>query len=151
MGSSIFERPHEFKYLGALITDDNEMSKEINMRICNTWKSTHSLYYSLLKSKLLSRALKIQLYHFVIQPVAMYGCETWSLTKMDEKSLLRFEKKILRIIFGPTQDMTTNEYRIRTNLELGDLSTSLQILSNSSKVADFDGLGTLYVAATLES
>ena len=85
MGSSIFERPHEFKYLGALITDDNEMSKEINMRICNAWKSTHSLY-SLLRSKLLSRALKIQLYHSVIQPVAMYGCETWSLTKMDEES-----------------------------------------------------------------
>ena len=43
-GSSIFERPLEFKYIGALITDDNEMRKEIHMRICNAWKSTHSLY-----------------------------------------------------------------------------------------------------------
>ena len=118
MGSSIFKkRPHEFKYLGALITDYNEIRKEIHMRICNAWKSTHSIY-SLLRSKLLSRALKIQLYHSVAQPGAMYGCETWSLTKIDEESLLRFERKILRIIFGPTQDMATKEYRIRSNLEL---------------------------------
>ena len=90
-------------------------------------EGTHSLY-SLLRSKLLSRALKIQLYHSVIQPVAMYGCETWSLTKMDEESLPRFERKILRIIFGPTQDMATNEYRIRTNLELRDLYQSPNIV-----------------------
>ena len=77
-------------------------------------RSTHSLY------SLLSRALKIQLYHSVIQTVAMYGCETWSLTKMDEESLLRFERKTLGIIFGPTQDMATNEYKIR-QMELRDL------------------------------
>ena len=57
----------------------------------------------------------------VIKPVAMYGCEARSLTKMDEKSLLRFERKFLRIIFGPIQDMATNEYKIRSNLELRDL------------------------------
>ena len=45
-----------------------QMSKEINMRICNAWKSTHSLY-SLLRSKLLRRALKIELYHSVIYTI----------------------------------------------------------------------------------
>ena len=126
-GSSIFERPLEFKYIGALITDDNEMRKEIHMRICNAWKNTHSLY-SLLRFKLLSIALKIQLYHSVIQPIVIYGCETGNLSKMDEESRLRFERKILRIIFGPTQDMATNEYRNRSNLELRDLYQSPNIV-----------------------
>ena len=65
---------------------------------------------------------------------------------MDEESLRRFERKILRVIFGPTHEMATNECRISSNLELReDLSTSLEILSNSLKVADCDGLGTRVV------
>jgi len=43
------------------------------------------------------------------------------MTKANEDKLRRFERKILRKIFGPHHDPTTNRYRIRMNAEVQEL------------------------------
>jgi hypothetical protein len=45
------------------------------------------------------------------------GCETWVLTTSDENQLCIFERKILRKIYGPTQN-PDGTWRIKTNDEL---------------------------------
>jgi hypothetical protein len=52
-------------------------------------------------SHLISKSLKIKIYKTLILPVALYGCETWSLTLGEEHRLRVFEKRVLRKIFGP--------------------------------------------------
>jgi hypothetical protein len=37
----------------------------------------------------------------IILPVALYGCEIWSLTVREEHKLRVFENRALRRIFGP--------------------------------------------------
>jgi hypothetical protein len=44
-------------------------------------------------------------------PVALYGCETWSLTLREEHRLRVFENRVLRRIFGPKGDEVTAEWR----------------------------------------
>ena len=44
----------------------------------------------------------------------VYGSETWVLTKSDEAILGVFERKILRAIFGPTNNK--GEWRIKYEL-----------------------------------
>jgi hypothetical protein len=46
----------------------------------------------------------------------MYGCESWSLTKNEENKINIFERKILRKIYGQTND--NGVWRIRYNQEL---------------------------------
>jgi hypothetical protein len=41
---------------------------------------------------------------FIILPVILYGCETWSLRLKEEHRLGVFEKRVLRRIFGPKRD-----------------------------------------------
>ena len=41
---------------------------------------------------------------YIVVPVVLYGCETWSLTLRKESRLRVFENKILRRIFGPQRD-----------------------------------------------
>jgi hypothetical protein len=48
--------------------------------------------------------------------VLAYGPETWVLSKSDENILGVFERKILRAIFGPTNE--NGEWRIKYNNEL---------------------------------
>jgi len=45
-----------------------------------------------------------------------YGAETWTLTAAEENALRRFERKVLRKIYGPVVDKGV--WRIRYNDEL---------------------------------
>jgi hypothetical protein len=81
-------------------------------------------YYSvqnLLSSSLLSKTLKIKIYRTIILPVVLYGCETWSLTLREERSLRVFENRVLRRVFGPKRNEVTGEWRKLHNEELRDL------------------------------
>ena len=70
----------------------------------------NACYYSvqnLLSSSLLSKTLKIKIYRTIILPVALYGCETWSLTLREERRRRVFENRVLRRVFGPKRDEVT--------------------------------------------
>jgi len=80
-------------------------------------------YYSvqnILSSSLLSKMLKIKIYRTIILPVVLYGCETWSLTLMEEGRLRVFENRVLRRVFGPKRDEVTGDWRKLHNEELSD-------------------------------
>ena len=69
---------------------------------------------------LLSKNLKIKIYRTRILPVVLYGCETWSLTLMEEHRLRVFENRVLRGISVPKRDGVTGEWRKLHNEELND-------------------------------
>ena len=96
--NSTFERVEEFKYLGTTLTDQNFIPEEIKSRL----RSGNACCYSvqkLLSSRLLSKNLKIKIYRFIMLPVVLYGCETWSLTLREERRLRVFENMVLSRIF----------------------------------------------------
>ncbi|KAJ4446264.1 hypothetical protein ANN_12958 [Periplaneta americana] len=66
----------------------------------------------------------------VILPVALYGCETWTLTLREEHRLSVFENKVLRKIFGAKRDEVTREWRKLHNAELYALYSSPDTIRN---------------------
>lgn len=50
------------------------------------------------------------------------------MTKSNKEKLRRFERKILRKIFGAHHDPTTNRYRVRTNIEIQELYNDSDIV-----------------------
>ncbi|PSN31574.1 hypothetical protein C0J52_20807 [Blattella germanica] len=103
-----FEEVAEFKYLGDLITNRNEIQKEIKHRL-NSGNACYYVLQRLLSSQLLSKNIKLKIYKTVILPVILYGCETWTLTLREEN------------FFGPKRDEETGEWRKLHNTELKDL------------------------------
>jgi hypothetical protein len=65
---------------------------------------------------------------FVILPLVLYGCETWSLTLREEHRLRVFENRVLRRIFGPKRDEVMGGRRKLHNEELLDLYSSPSII-----------------------
>jgi hypothetical protein len=76
----------------------------------------------------LSKNLKIKIYKTIILPVALYGCETWSLTLKEAHRLRVFENRVLRRIFGTKRDEVTGELRKLHNEELRDMYSSPSII-----------------------
>ena len=119
MNNSSIEKVEEFKYLGTTITNQNSIQEE-KSRL----KLGNSCYYSvqnLLSSSLLPKTLKIKIYRTIILPVVLYGCETWSLTLREERTLRVFENRVLRTVFGPKRDEVTGEWRKLHKEEFRDL------------------------------
>jgi len=58
---------------------------------------------------LLYYTTNIKIYRSVILLIVLYGCETWSLTLREERSLKVFENRVLRRVFGPKNDEVTGE------------------------------------------
>ena len=108
------------------MTNKNYIQEEIKCRL----KAGNSCYYSvqtLLSSRFLSKNLKIKIYKTIIEPVVLYGCETWSLTLREECRLRVFENRILRRIFGPKGD-ENREWRRLHNEELHSFNRSHNIV-----------------------
>ncbi|XP_039289321.1 uncharacterized protein LOC120352505 [Nilaparvata lugens] len=92
------------------------------MEIKERLKAGNRAYFSLqkiLRSRLLSWSSKIEIYRTVMRPVVMYACETWVLTSCDKMLLNRWERKILRRIYGPV--LEADRWRLRKNDELYNL------------------------------
>ena len=81
-----------------------------------------------LSSNLLSNNIKIKIYRTVILPCVLYGCETWSLTLKEKRTVKVFEKRVLRRILGPKREEVIGEWRKLHEEELNVLYSSPNIL-----------------------
>jgi hypothetical protein len=61
-------------------------------------------------TKFCREAPKIKIRRNIILPVALYECETWSLTLREERRLRVFENRVLRRIFGPKREEETGKW-----------------------------------------
>jgi hypothetical protein len=64
-------------------------------------KKAYHANSKLIKSKLLKKNTKMEMYRTMIKPVVTYALETWTLTAKYENNLRIFKRQILRKIFGP--------------------------------------------------
>jgi len=116
--NKFFKRVHHFRYFGTTLTGQNSIHEEIKGRLKsgNAW--CHSVQ-NLLSSGLLSKNIKSEIHGSVILPVILYGYETWSITHREKHRLSVFpNNRILRKIFGPTEDKVTGmEKTIKEELD----------------------------------
>jgi len=107
-----YEIVNQFICLGSQINSKNLIKEEIRLRI---QAGNRSLFVNkkLLKNKDLNAASKLQIYKSIVR----CGCETRAMTVTEQNRLLIFESRLLRKIFGPTQD-NDGTWRIKTNEEL---------------------------------
>src|ERR1700733_11518166 len=74
------------------------------------------------KAKNMSIKTKMKIYHALVEPVLLYGSETWCLKKEDERRLLVAEMNWLRRIRGRSEKIR-NEV---TRRELGVTETIIE-------------------------
>ena len=80
----------DFIYLGSKITADGACSQEIKRRLLRGRKVMTNLD-SILKSRDVNLPTKVCLVKATVFPVAMYGCESWTIKKAEHRRIDNFE------------------------------------------------------------
>jgi len=115
VGPYKFQEVHSFTYLGSHVNWNNDISAEIQKHTLAANRCFHGLGKHL-RSHLTSKNTKILLYKVLIRPVLTHASKTWTVSKINERRLSLFERKVLRCIFGVKQENGT--WRRRYNYEL---------------------------------
>ena len=76
------ETVKDFIFLGSKITADGDCSHEIKRRLLLRRKAMTNLD-SILKSGDITLPTKVHLVKAVVFPVVMYGCESWTIKKIE--------------------------------------------------------------------
>jgi len=94
------EQVDTFPYLESLITEDSECTTDFHTRL-NRGHAIRASLQKIRKSHSILTATKIRLMKALVWPVAMYGCESWTLRKNEDTRLDAFKmkgtRKILRV------------------------------------------------------
>ena len=80
----------DFIFLGSKITDDGDCSHEIKRHLFLGRKVITNLD-SILKSRDVTLPTKVCLAKAMVSPVAMYGCESWTIQKAEYQRIDAFE------------------------------------------------------------
>ena len=90
----------DFIFLGSKITVDSDCSHEIKRHLLLVRKSVTKLD-SILKSRDTILPTKVRLVQAIVFPVVMYGCESWTIKKAENRRIYAFElccwRRLLRV------------------------------------------------------
>ena len=94
------ETVSDFIFLGSRITADHDCSHEIKRRLLLGRKVMNNLN-SIFKSRDITLPTKVRLVKAMVFPVVMYGCENWSVKKVERQRIDAFElwswRRLLRV------------------------------------------------------
>jgi hypothetical protein len=120
------ELVEDFKYLGKIVSFHNGHSKEVDARVSAAWRSFWGMKKFLISD--LPMYHKRKLMNSVVLPTFTYGCQTWTLSRENERKLAceqrAMERKLLKI---SRLDHIPNS-RIREITKLTDVVTQAKQL-----------------------
>jgi len=113
INNNILEQVDTFPYLGSLITEDANCKKEIRARLAKGYSVCTGLY-KIWQNHGISTITKLRLMKALVWPVALYGCESWTVKKSDEERINAFEMKCLRRVLRVAwTEKRTNEWVLK--------------------------------------
>ena len=121
------EQVLHFKYLGAMVEHTAGVTKEIKARLGAARSALGSLD-SFWGHRSISNSTKLKLVKTLVWPIALYGCESWTLLKADTARLHVFEMRCYRRMLK----VSWREHRTNESI-LEELRTSRQLVSAVKK------------------
>ena len=94
------EMATDYIFLGSKITADGDCSHEIK-RCLSLGRRAMTNLDSILKSRDITLPTKVHLVKAIVFPVIMYGCESWTIKKVEHQKINAFElaywRRLLRV------------------------------------------------------
>ena len=118
-------RANDFKYLGDRISADGESLSAVKGRIDAAWLKWRQCSGVLCDKKMPTK-LKSRIYRTVVRPVALYGSQTWPVTKKVEQKMSVAEMKMARWSLGVTRLDRIPNTDIRKKLGIAPIADKMR-------------------------
>ena len=89
---------NKFTYLGSIVTSNNSLASELNVRISNASTTMGKLSQRVWENKKVNIAVKIKVYSVCVISIMLYGAEYWATYARQERKLNVFHLRCLRTI-----------------------------------------------------
>ena len=119
------EDVEEFAYLGAIVDKEGGGNKDIRNRLQKA-RGAFQRLWKVWAARGIGRRTKIQLFKTLVRPVLLYGCETWNITKTDERKLNSFQCQCLRRILRIRWQQRMTNKRVVEMAEINDISCEVR-------------------------
>ena len=120
----------DFIFLGSKVTADGDISHEIQRHLLLGRKAMTNLD-SILKSRDITLSTKVHLVKAMVFPVAMYGCESWTLKKAECRRIDAFEllcwRRLLRVPWAAKRSSQSTVKKISPEYSLEGLMLKLKV------------------------
>ena len=124
------ETVSDFIFLGSKITADGDCSHEIKRHLLLGRKVMTNLD-SILKSRDITFSAKVHLVKAMVFPVVMYGCESWTVKKVEHRRIDAFELwcwgRLLRLPWTARRSNQSSLKEIRPEYSLEGLMLKLKL------------------------
>ena len=105
-----------FKYLGSFVTTDCKSNMDIRTKVAEAKRAFGEMKTILTNNKI-PLPLRMRIHRCYVEPIMLYGCETWTLLKKDKKKLesaeMWFMRRMLKVKW--TEKVTNDEVLRRMN------------------------------------
>ena len=91
VNNEFLEEVEDFKYLGSYVAST---TKDIQVRKALAWKALEAL--DVFWKSDMSKKVKIKIFRTAVEPVLLYGSETWSLKVSDSRTIDGVYTRMLR-------------------------------------------------------
>ena len=124
------ETVRDFIFLGSKITADGDCSHEIKRRLF-LGREVMTNLDSMLKSRDITLPTKVRLVKAMVFPVVMYGCESWTIKKVECRRIDAFElwcwRRLLRVSWTARRSSQTILKEISPGCSLEGLMLKLKL------------------------
>ena len=101
----------KFPYLGSSVSSTE---KDIDTRLTKAWKAIDKL--SIIWKSDLADEMKFSFFQAAVVSILLYGCTTWTLTKLLEKKLASNYTRMLRVILNKSLRQYSTRHQLYSHL-----------------------------------
>jgi hypothetical protein len=116
------ERVDDFKYLGSQISSYGNQDMDVEARLQKATTAFKRLYRGIWKRRDITLKTKFRVYRALIEPIALYGAESWTLTAGVKNKLDVFDNECVRTILGIKWNDRINNEELRERSKQEPLS-----------------------------
>ena len=124
------ETVRDFIFLGSKITADGDCSHKIKRHMLLEIKAVTNLD-RILKSRGITLPTKVHLVKAIVFPVVTYGCESWTIMKVERRRIDAFElwcwRRLLRVPWTARRSNQSTLKKISTEYSLEGLMLKLKL------------------------